>query len=217
MLTIIIPSYNKDKYIKDALDSILKQKTEYDYKIIVADDCSTDDTLNIVNDYMVKYPNKIILLNSKINQKLYKNILRAYKILDTKYFCVLDPDDYWIDEYKIQKALAFLENNIEYTIYTGNTYIKDFDNDDYKGLFNNKKHAYSMNFDDFLNFKHSLGHTSSSIYRNILFTNKEFLDKIDNFSSKTYQETFREGIFLKILHLNNGYKFIYKSNNNILK
>ena len=73
-LTIIIPSYNKADYISQAFDSIFAQKTTYDYKIIVADDCSYDGTVDIVKQYQEKYPDKIILLTSDKNQKLYKNI-----------------------------------------------------------------------------------------------------------------------------------------------
>ena len=108
-ITIIMPSYNKEKYIAEALDSVFMQETSYNYHIVVADDCSSDKTVEIVRQYQEKYPDKITLLTSDKNQKLYKNILRAYEITKTDYFCVLDPDDYWIDKHKIQKALRLIE------------------------------------------------------------------------------------------------------------
>ena len=120
-ITIIMPSYNRGEYIAEALDSVFMQETNYDYQIIVADDCSTDKSVEIVKQYQKKYPNKIILLTSEKNQKLYRNILRAYEITKTDYFCVLDPDDFWIDKHKIQRALDFLEKNKEFTIYSTDT------------------------------------------------------------------------------------------------
>ena len=120
-ITIIMPSYNKEKYIAENLDSVFMQETSYDYHIIVADDCSTDRTVEIVREYQNKYPDKITLLTSETNQKLYRNVLRAYENTKTDYFCVLDPDDYWTDKYKIQKSLDFLEKNKDYTIYVTDT------------------------------------------------------------------------------------------------
>lgn len=105
-LSILVPTYNKEEYIAECLDSIFMQRTNFSYQVIIADDCSTDNTLNIVSEYQKQHPN-IIVLTSPKNQKLYKNILRAYKITKTDYFTVLDPGDYWIDKYKIQKASIF--------------------------------------------------------------------------------------------------------------
>ena len=89
-LSILMPSYNKGRYIEEALESILMQETDYEYQIIIADDCSTDNTIDIVKSYQDKYSNKIVFLESDKNQGLYKNILRAYQITKTDYFCVLE-------------------------------------------------------------------------------------------------------------------------------
>ena len=75
-------------YIKECLDSIFMQETNYSYQLIVADDHSTDNSVEIIKEYQAKYPNKITLLESDVNQKLYKNVLRAYEITKTPYFTV---------------------------------------------------------------------------------------------------------------------------------
>ena len=72
-LSILMPSYNKGRYIEEALESILMQETDYEYQIIIADDCSTDNTIDIVKSYQDKYSNKIVFLESDKNQGLYKN------------------------------------------------------------------------------------------------------------------------------------------------
>ena len=72
-LSILMPSYNKGRYIEEALESILMQETDYEYQIIIADDCSTDNTIDIVKSYQDKYSNKIVFLESDKNQGLYKS------------------------------------------------------------------------------------------------------------------------------------------------
>lgn len=200
-ITIIMPSYNKEKYIAEALDSVFMQKTVYDYQIIVADDGSTDRTVEIVNKYQQKYPNKIILLNSDKNLKLYKNILRAYEITKTDYFCVLDPDDYWIDEFKIQKALDFLEKNKDYTIYVTDTDLILPNGD--KKKFIKRNRIVDSTFKDFLLNKASLGCTLGSTFRNVVFKNG-LPEKMKNLVSSTQEQSFRGDSFRSVIHLFEG-------------
>ena len=69
-MTVIVPSYNNGQYIRQALDSILMQKVTFDYQIIITDDCSQDDSQNIIREYELKYSNKILALYS-ISSTLY--------------------------------------------------------------------------------------------------------------------------------------------------
>ena len=145
------------------------QETTYSYTIIIADDCSTDKTLEIAEEYRKAYPHIITIMTSEKNQKIYKNTLRAYTTITTKYFCVLDPDDFWIDTKKIQKALDFLETNRDYTIYTGNTQVQYQD----KGVQNyiGCNESKTSTFLDYLKSQSIAGHTSSCVFRNIVFNN----------------------------------------------
>ena len=200
-LTIIMPSYNKEKYIGEALDSIFMQDTTYTYKVIIADDCSTDSTIEIAKEYQKKYPEKIEILTSDKNQKLYKNVLRAYEITKSDYFCVLDPDDYWIDKYKIQKMLDFLENNPEYTIYATCT---DMVLKDGKRIpFINRKCESDYNFDEYLDLKPQIGCTPSTTFRNVIFKNG-VPDKMLNLQIKSQEQSFRGDTFRILLHLHKG-------------
>lgn len=201
-LTIIIPSYNRGEYIEECLNSIFNQKTKHSYKIIVADDCSTDNTLEILE----KYKDKIQILKSDKNQKLYKNILRAYEILDTDYFCVLDPDDFWIDENFTENALSFLEENKDYTIYAANTYALD----------ENGRREYtkcgggSFDLNDYFCDRAVFGTTSSSIYRNVLFKNNVPSKLYDNESVLSF-ESFRGDSYRTIASLEIGKLFFSKN------
>lgn len=200
-ITIIMPSYNKEKYIAQALDSIFMQETSYDYHIVVADDCSNDRTIDIVKEYQQNYPDKITLLTSDINQKLYKNVLRAYEITKTDYFCVLDPDDYWTDKHKIQKALDFLEKNKDYTIYVTGTEMLMPDGS--KKDFIKWDCEIDSTFQDFLNDKAALGCTLGSTFRNVVFKNG-IPDKMINLETETMERSFRGDTFRSILHLYYG-------------
>lgn len=200
-ITIIMASYNKENYIAEALDSVFMQETDYDYHIIIADDCSTDRTLEIVNSYQERYPNKITLLTSEKNQKLYKNVLRAYEITKTNYFCVLDPDDYWVDKKKIQKALDFLEQNKDFTIYVTDTkmlfsdgIIKDFIKRD---------KCVDSTFEDYLSNKAALGCTLGSVFRNVVFKNG-IPEKMRNLVSESAEYSFRGDSFRNAIHLYYG-------------
>lgn len=197
-ITIIMPSYNKEKYIAEALNSIFMQETSYDYHIIVADDCSTDKTVEIVKEFQKKYTNKITLLTSETNQKLYRNVLRAYEITKTDYFCVLDPDDYWTDKYKIQKALDFLEHNKDYTIYVTDTSMLMMDGTQKEFIKHNK--IIDLSFEDFLNNKAVLGCTLGSIFRNVVFKNG-IPNKMKNLENETMERSFRGDTFRSVLHL----------------
>lgn len=206
-VTIIMPTYNKDKYISDALDSVLMQQTDYKYQIIVADDCSTDGTVAIVEDYKKKFRGKILLLKSKKNQKLFKNVIRAYKKTKAKYFSVLDPDDYWTDKLKIQRALDFLEGHKDYTVYFSNTKIERFDDKNTKSDACEKyvwtDNSYDFDFNGYLRNSGSFGHTSSTVFRNVIFK-KGIPYKMRHLSSPTQETTFRGDTFRNLIHIYEG-------------
>ena len=200
-ITIIMPSFNKEKYIGEALDSVFMQETTYDYHIIIADDCSTDKTVEIVKEYQSKYPNKITLLTSEKNQKLYKNVLRAYEQTKTDYFCVLDPDDFWIDKHKIQKAIDFLEKNKDYTIYVTDT-LQQLPDGTRSPLIKRRRIKDSC-FNDFLKGKAAIGCTLGSTFRNVVFKNG-LPDKMLNLTSPTNEQAFRGDSFRSALHIHAG-------------
>ena len=200
-ITVIMPSYNKEEYISEALDSVFMQETSYDYHIVVADDCSRDKTVDIVKQYQEKYPDKITLLESETNQKLYKNVLRAYEITKTDYFCVLDPDDYWTDKHKIQKALSFLEANKDYSIYATQTML--LYKDGTKKLFLAVGREIDSDFEDYINMRAILGNTLGSVYRNTVFK-YGVPDKMKHLTSPTQEQTFRGDSFRNAIHIKTG-------------
>jgi glycosyltransferase involved in cell wall biosynthesis len=110
-VTIFLFSYNFEKSIEKSLDSILSQIISIPIKIYCIDDGSNDGTQKILKRYSEKNKNiKLILSNT--NTKLPINLVLKSNIdFNSKYFCLLDGDDYWIDDYNLQKKLEVLINN----------------------------------------------------------------------------------------------------------
>ena len=214
-LTIIMPSYNMGEYISEALDSIFMQKTSYSYQVVVADDCSDDNTIEIVKSYQSKYPNKITLLTSETNQKLYKNVLRAYAITKTPYFCVLGPDDYYCSEDFLQKALDFLNQNEDYTIYMSNVYKKMPDGSLEK-YFDFEQEYINVDFQDYINGRAILSQTSGCVYRNVIFKDG-VPEKLLNPPEKSWEVSFRGDAFRNALHVFYGKAHISKDCNTVYR
>lgn len=120
-VSVFIITYNQEQYIAQTIESILMQKTNFNYQLVIGEDCSTDQTRSICESYATKYGGKIKLLPElDKNIGLISNYMRTIKECDGKYIAICDGDDYWIDENKLQKQVDFLETNLDYSIvYTG--------------------------------------------------------------------------------------------------
>jgi glycosyltransferase involved in cell wall biosynthesis len=116
-LTIVSWVYNHVDFISESIESILIQKTNFPVKIIIHDDASTDGTREILLKYQEKYPNLFEnILQNKNLYSLNEDITSIpFKFLgDEKYIALTHGDDYWIDQYKLQKQVDFLERNITF-------------------------------------------------------------------------------------------------------
>lgn len=113
LVSVIVLTYNHEKYIKQALDSILMQKVDFRYEIIVGEDCSFDKTRDILKWYEKQYPEKFIMIYREKNIGGKKNLLDVLSRTRGKYLASLEGDDFWLDENKLQKQIDFLEQNPE--------------------------------------------------------------------------------------------------------
>lgn len=113
-ISIILLTYNHEAYIRQALDSIISQKTEYTCEILIGDDCSPDNTQSIIKEYIQKYPGLIRAVLRKKNIGGKRNIYQLMMNCRGKYIAFLEGDDYWSDENKLQKQVNFLEKHPEY-------------------------------------------------------------------------------------------------------
>lgn len=111
MLSVFIFSYNHEKYIEKCIDSILQQKTDFSFEILLADDCSMDNTVNLVKN---KYGDKIRILQRTHNLGLCRNMYEAFMEANGKYIFECAGDDYLLTDHAFQKHVDFLENNEDY-------------------------------------------------------------------------------------------------------
>lgn len=113
-ISVCIPSYNNEEYIRQTLDSVLMQKTHYTYEIVVSDDCSKDKTKEILLEYKDKYPNIVRPFFSDCNKGIPENLYRGRCNCRGKYIVSLDGDDYYINENKLEIQGKFLDEHPEY-------------------------------------------------------------------------------------------------------
>lgn len=115
-VSVAMITYNHEEYIAKAIDSVLMQRTNFDYEIVIGEDCSTDSTRDIVTDYQKRYPDKFRLLLNEKNLGPFRNAKQTYESCQGTYVAVLDGDDYWTSPEKLQKQVDFLDNHPECAI-----------------------------------------------------------------------------------------------------
>lgn len=110
-ITTIIISYNHEKYIRQAIESAVNQQGDFIHEILISDDFSDDNSLQIINEYEKKYPDLIKNISNKKNIGISNNIKKCFELAKGKYTAVLEGDDYWTDNRKLYKQMTFLEQN----------------------------------------------------------------------------------------------------------
>ena len=124
IVTVCIQTYNHEEYIEQCLDSVISQKTDFEYEISIGEDESSDATRAICKNYAKQYPEKIRLFlhNRKNNIKAGDDSTRLFPSLFNyyntrgKFIAYCDGDDYWGDPQKLQKQVDFLESNPTYSM-----------------------------------------------------------------------------------------------------
>lgn len=111
MVSVVMPTYNHEKYIRQAIEGVLMQETDFIFELIIVEDYSTDDTKKIALEYADKHPKIINVLDSEKNLGITDNYLRAMGVITGKYIALCEGDDYWIDPLKLQKQVDFMESN----------------------------------------------------------------------------------------------------------
>ena len=120
-----MPAYNSEKFIRQAVQSVLEQ-TYTNYELIIVEDCSTDNTLSILNEYSLKDKRINLLTNEKTSGVSYSRN-RAMSIAKGDYIAFLDSDDIW-DKQKLQKQVDFVKNNPDANfVFTGSSFINEND------------------------------------------------------------------------------------------
>lgn len=124
-VSVCLITYNHKLYIEQAIESVLCQKTNFTWEFIIADDCSTDGTTDIIKEYQIKYPDKIKLITHPANIGPHLNFIELIKSANGTYIAYFEGDDYWIDDCKLSRQFDFLENNPKYSmVFTNRKILK---------------------------------------------------------------------------------------------
>ncbi len=164
-VSVFIVAYNQADYIRNALDSALKQKTDFSFEILVHDDASTDGTKEIIQEYERLYPDQIIAFYESVNAYSHywdygdKMIRHARGI----YMACCDGDDYWTNEHKLQIQYDFMESHPDYSLCVHNTRVIDMQTGE-TGLYANHKTG-SLSRGYVIEHAGAVFHTSSHFFR----------------------------------------------------
>jgi glycosyltransferase involved in cell wall biosynthesis len=167
-------TYNHEKYIAKAIESVINQKANFDFEIVIGEDCSNDGTREIVRYYEKKHPQKIIAIYHEKNVGSRRN---AYEFTLPKcngeYIACLEGDDYWDDPHKLQKQVDFLDLNPDYGMVCTN-YSKYFQDTGRlnRNVFTLPKYSKEVKFADYLLDMSSIG-TATVMFRREIYSHYE--------------------------------------------
>lgn len=184
-------AYNHELYIEKTLQGFLNQKADFEFEIIIHEDASTDKTRSIIEAYAEKYPDIIKPIYRTENQ--YSKGKKMFEILFSyaqgKYIALCEGDDYWTDDFKLQKQVAFMERNFEYSLCYHNVKI-NIENE----IFDDDIRRYSGNqrvpLEDMIRGEGLFCPTASLLFR------KSLVEKLPEFYYKADVEDYPLQLYL---------------------
>ncbi|WP_435353964.1 glycosyltransferase family 2 protein [Emticicia sp. SJ17W-69] len=128
-VSVLILTYNHEKFIKKAIESVLNQKTDFEFELIIADDNSTDTTQNIIIETLasIATTSKVRYIRNAENLGVMRSWRNIHNMICGQYFAICEGDDYWIDELKLQKQVDFLDTNQSFSICFHNVKVDFID------------------------------------------------------------------------------------------
>ena len=109
-VSILVLTYNHERYIEQALEGALRQRTQFDFELVIADDCSHDRTPDLVKAFVQSYPRQCRVLPREKNLGLCKNFADAYSACRGEYVAILEGDDIWHEPHKLQCLADILDD-----------------------------------------------------------------------------------------------------------
>jgi glycosyltransferase involved in cell wall biosynthesis len=165
-VSVTMLAYNVEKYIEAAIEGVLNQQVDFPIELIIAEDCSKDNTRKVCDSYASRFPDKVTVLPSDVNRGITGNTARVFAECKGEYIAVCDSDDIWIDHAKLSKQVALLDANPQCgAVYTDVEIIMDDggvpEDDQYESV--RKKYRSGKIFSELL--KDNFINNSTSVFR----------------------------------------------------
>jgi glycosyltransferase involved in cell wall biosynthesis len=122
-LSIVMIAYDMERYIRQAIDSVLAQRVDFDYELLIGEDRSTDRTREIVLEYAARWPDRIRPILRDVNLGMNRNFMETLRQARGRFVALLDSDDYWTSPDKLQRQMDFLRSHAECSICFHNTLV----------------------------------------------------------------------------------------------
>lgn len=196
LVYVFMITYNHEAFISEAIEGVLNQVTNFEYKLVIGEDCSTDNTRRICKQYYEKFPTRIQLLLHENNVGVYENVIQTLRACRGKYTAICEGDDYWTDPLKLQKQVDFLEANPDFSICFHRSMIKSSDSTT-NGKINNPV-ALSQEYNGLDAYKMTRFQSASMVFRN------SCLQLPDHFSEYIFPDN---GIILSLIFNGKIYGF----------
>ena len=174
LVSVYCTSYNHADYIAQTIDSILLQECNFKFNVFIIDDCSNDDTGNIIREYCKKYPDKICGILARENtymhpqrQKIYHHIQREYFTGD--YVALCECDDYWCNIHKLSIQIEYMKKHPDCVMTLHNGIIKNCKNYSEQTM-NSINEERDISVEEIITEKHGNWPTASMVLkRNLCF------------------------------------------------
>lgn len=171
-VSVCVPTFNHEKYIRQMLESAVRQQTDFKFEIVIGDDGSTDRAPDIIREYQDKYPALISAFLHKENLGPASprefagrnNVLHLLKACKGEYVALCEGDDFWTDDFKLQKQADFLDNNPDFSICHHNMQVQ-YEDGSPSHFFNSPDQKPVSTIADLLEDKWFIA-TASLFYRN---------------------------------------------------
>jgi glycosyltransferase involved in cell wall biosynthesis len=124
-LSVAMITYNHERFIGQAIESVLAQRVNFDYELVIGEDCSTDGTRAAILDFQRRYPDRIVVLLRERNIGAMRNFVGTLAACRGHYLAILEGDDYWSCTNKLQRQVDFLDAHPDWAICCSRAEVKN--------------------------------------------------------------------------------------------
>lgn len=169
-VNVILITYNHSSFIRETLETVLSQETNFKFNILIADDCSTDNTIEIIKEMEKETDIPFVYLENDHNLGIMKNYHRAFKSCDAEFVAVMEGDDLWTDKLRLQKHVDFLKEHAECSMSFNRYVVKNFEEGTAvmqpRFSAEEEMHYYKYISGHDLAYNNLIGNFSTCVYRN---------------------------------------------------